>query len=77
MLLITIKNAIGMGLHGVVAKMLDFNILVSEFELLSCYYVHFRTNTIGNGMNFLKLYYSYSSARMALELNYPCRLICP
>ena len=32
---------------------LDCDTVVSEFELLSSYYVHFRTNTIGKGMNSL------------------------
>ena len=30
---------------------LDFDIVVSEFELRSLCYVHFRTNTSGKGMN--------------------------
>ena len=33
------------------AKKLDFDIVGSEFELQSCYYVHFRTDTIWKGMN--------------------------
>ena len=32
-------------------KELDFGIVVSEFEPQSCYYVHFRANPIGKGMN--------------------------
>ena len=32
-------------------KAMDYGIIVNEFELQSCYYVHFRTNTIGKGMN--------------------------
>ena len=36
---------------GVVVKVLDCRIVESEFELQSRYYVHFRTNTIGKGMN--------------------------
>ena len=36
--------------HGEVAHMLDHNIVVSEFELLSRYHNHFRTNTLGKGM---------------------------
>ena len=32
-------------------KVMDSEILVSEFELQSCYYVHFQTNTLGKGMN--------------------------
>ena len=35
----------------VMAKTLDFGIVVREFELQSRYYVHFRTNTVGKGMN--------------------------
>ena len=37
--------------RGVIVKALDCGIVVSEFELQSRYYVHFRTNTIGKGMN--------------------------
>ena len=32
-------------------KAMDCEIVVSEFEFQSRYYVHFRANTIGNGMN--------------------------
>ena len=32
------------------------DIVVNKFELQSRYYFHFRTNTIGKGMNFLILY---------------------
>ena len=40
--------------HGVLeATVLDFNILVSVFRHLSRYYVHFRTNALGKGMNSL------------------------
>ena len=35
---------------GILVNMLDYNITVSEFELQSCYYVHFQTNTIGKGI---------------------------
>ena len=38
-------------LRGVMAKVLDCNLKVSEFELQACYYVHFRTNTLGEGIN--------------------------
>ena len=31
------------------ANVLDCDIVVREFELQSCYYVHFRTNTLGKG----------------------------
>ena len=34
---------------GVVANVLDCNIVVSEFELQSCYYVHFQT--LGKSVN--------------------------
>ncbi len=37
--------------RGVMVKAMDCGIVVSEFELQSCYYVHFRINTLGNGMN--------------------------
>ena len=41
--------------RGVVAKVLDCNIVASEFELQSSYYVHLRTNTLGKDMNLLIL----------------------
>ena len=37
--------------HGVMVKVMDCGIIVSEFVLQSCYYVHFRANTLGKGMN--------------------------
>ena len=40
-----------MSLRGVVANVLDCDIVKSEFELQSRYYVHFLTNTLGKGMN--------------------------
>ena len=36
---------------GVMVKAMDCGIVVSEFVLQSRYYVHFRTNTLGKGMN--------------------------
>ena len=36
---------------GEMAKVLDCGLEVSEFELQSCYYVHFRTNTFEKAMN--------------------------
>ena len=36
---------------GVMVKAMDFGIVVSKFELQSLYYVQFRTNTLGKGMN--------------------------
>ena len=37
--------------RGVMVKALDCGIVVSEFELQSRYYVHFRTNTLGKVMS--------------------------
>ena len=39
--------------RGVMVKALDCRIVVSEFKLQSRCYVHFRTNTLGKGMNSL------------------------
>ena len=36
---------------GVMVKVMDCGIVVSKFVLQSRYYVHFRVNTIGKGMN--------------------------
>ena len=36
---------------GVMVKEMDYRIVVSEFVFQSCYYVHFRANTLGKGMN--------------------------
>ena len=38
-------------LRCVVAKMQHYDIIVSKFKLQSPYYVHFRTNILGKGMN--------------------------
>ena len=35
--------------HGMMANMLDCNIIVSEFELQPYYYIHFQTNTLWKG----------------------------
>ena len=35
----------------VMVKALDCRIVESEFELQSCYYVHFQTNTLGESIN--------------------------
>ena len=37
--------------RGVVSDILDCNIVVSEFELLSRYCIHFWTNMLGEGIN--------------------------
>ena len=34
---------------GVMVKTMDYGIVVSEFELQSCYYVHFQANTLEKG----------------------------
>ena len=41
--------------RGVMVKAMDSGIVVSEFVLQSRYYVHFRANTLGKGMNALIL----------------------
>ena len=38
---------------GVVVDLLDCNIVINRFELQLRSYIHFQTNTLGNGMNFL------------------------
>ena len=40
-------------LCGGVVNVQNYEILVSEFELRSRYYVHFRTNTLGKDINCL------------------------
>ena len=40
---------------GVIVKAMDCGIVVSEFEFQSHYYVHFRANTLGKGMDLLIL----------------------
>ena len=37
--------------RGVMVKAMDCGIVVREFVLQSCYYVNFRPNTLGKGMN--------------------------
>ena len=37
--------------YGLMAKLLDCGLKVSELELQSRYYIHFQTNTLWNGMN--------------------------
>ena len=41
--------------RGVMVKAMASGIVVREFVLQSRYYVHFRTNTLGKGMNTLIL----------------------
>ena len=39
------------GPHGVKVKAMECRIVVREFVLQSRYYIHFRANTLGKGMN--------------------------
>ena len=41
----------GGGPRGVMVKAMDYGIVVHEFVLQSRYYVHFRANILGKGMN--------------------------
>ena len=41
--------------RGVMVKAMDFGIVVIEFVLQSRYYVYFRANTLGKGMDPLLL----------------------
>ena len=41
----------GGGPRGVMIKAMDYGIVVNEFVLQSRYYVHFRANTLGKGIN--------------------------
>ena len=41
--------------HGVVAKVLNCDIVVSDFDLQLRHYIHFQTNTLRKGMNLLIL----------------------
>ena len=36
---------------GIMGKVLDCGLEVSEFKLQLCYYVHFQPNTFGDGNN--------------------------
>ena len=46
-------NAKGWNFWGIVANLLDSDIVLSKFELQSQYYVHLLTNTLRRGMNLL------------------------
>ena len=37
--------------HDIVANVLDCDTVVSEFKFQSCFYVHFQTDTIDEGMH--------------------------
>ena len=68
--------------RGVVANVLDCDIVGSEFELESHYHVHFQTNAPGKGMKPLipsamgKIARPLFSKRRASAYNNPWRLIC-
>ena len=49
--LVFVNSSKGGGPHGVMVKAMDCGIIVSEFVLQLRYYVHFRANTLGKGMN--------------------------
>ena len=61
--------------HGVVANVVDFDIVVSEFKPQSWDYIHFLTNALGKGVNSLSPNYGLNTG-MALALNNPWKLIC-
>ena len=46
-----ISTGMGEFPRGVMVKAMDCGIVVNEFVLQSRYYVHFRANTLGKGMN--------------------------
>ena len=39
------------GFHGVVANVLNLDVVVSEFELQSCHYVHFPWGKVENSLS--------------------------
>ena len=45
------RSTYNKSIRNVAANVLDFGIVVNEFELLSRYYYHFWTNTLVKGMN--------------------------
>ena len=45
------SSNLGGGPHGVMVKAMDCGIVVREFILQSHYYIHFRANTLGKGIN--------------------------
>ena len=65
-------------LCDVLINVLNFEIIVSEFELQSCYYIHFRTNTLGKAMDSFspQLYHYWFSTKIVLALNSSWHSIC-
>ena len=45
------KKRMGGYPRGVMVKAMDCGIVLREFVLQLCYYVHFQANTLGKGMN--------------------------
>ena len=45
------SNSLGECPRGVMVKAMNCVIVINEFLLQSCYYVHFQANTLGKGMN--------------------------
>ncbi len=45
------KTVLFQTIRGVMVKAMDCGIVVRKFVLQSRYYVHFRANTLGKGMN--------------------------
>ena len=54
-LIFTPSYSKGVCTRGVRVNAVDFGIVVNEFELQSCYYVHFQENNLGKGINSLIL----------------------
>ena len=52
--------------NHVIAKTQDCGFVISEFELQSRYYVHFRTNTLGEGT----IYQPLRSGRIWHKVNF-------
>ena len=50
-LVITVDHDLWTSPYGVMVYVLDCVIVVREFKLQLCYYIHFQTNTLGKGMN--------------------------
>ena len=57
-------------LCGVMAKVLDCEIVVCEFNLQSGYYVHYQTNIVGKGIKPSSLHIV-----IALAFNYPVKML--
>ena len=67
--------------YTTVARGLNSDNLVSQFELQSNYNLHFRINTLDKSMNFFITFYGLNNVekpftRIALALNNPRRFIC-